>query len=154
MAQLYAPWGLAVDGSGHLFIADAGNHRVRRVAPDGTISTVAGVGTAGFSGDGGAATTAQLDRPIGVAVDSDGNLFIVDSLNGRIRRVGADGVITTVFDGTGGGHGSHPFSGRYYPARVAVDREGCLLVADPFHHRIHKVAGVAAPGLIAGSLHK
>jgi DNA-binding beta-propeller fold protein YncE len=140
-ARLGEPWGLAVDRHGSLTIADAGNHRVRRVTPDGRIFTVAGVGRAGFSGDGGPATAAQLDRPLDVAVDSDGNLFLVDSLNGRIRRVGIDGVITTVF--TSGGEGD--VGAHHYPARVAVDAAGNLLIADPFQQRVIIMAGVAAP---------
>jgi DNA-binding beta-propeller fold protein YncE len=141
-ARLGEPWGLAVDQPGSLYIADAGNHRVRRVAAHGLIFTVAGVGRAGFSGDGGPATAAQLDRPLDVAVDSEGNLFLVDSLNGRVRKVGGDGVITTVFHGGGKGDaGAH-----HYPARVAVDAAGTLLIADPFQHLVITITGVAAPG--------
>jgi len=141
-AQLREPWGLAVDRHGSLYIADAGNHRVRRVAPQGLIFTVAGVGRAGFSGDGGPATAAELDRPLGVAVDDEGNLFLVDSLNGRIRKVGLDGVITTVFhgDGTRDGAAAH-----YFPARVAVGAAGNLLIAHPFQHRVITIAGGAVP---------
>jgi DNA-binding beta-propeller fold protein YncE len=107
------------------------------------------MGAAGFSGDGGAATAAQLDRPIGVAVDNQGNLLIVDSLNGRIRKVGVEGVITTVFNGSGADSGATPSSARYYPATVAVDQKGNLLIADPFRHRMFVVTGVAAPGRMA-----
>jgi len=142
-AQLDEPWGLAVDSRGNLFIADASNQRVRKVAPDGGITTVAGIGTAGLSGDEGLATAAQLNHPIGVAVDSQGNLFIVDSRNQRIRKVGPDGLIATVFGGAATPPG-------YYPSGVAVDRVGNLLIADPLNHRIWKVSGVAAPGLLAG----
>jgi sugar lactone lactonase YvrE len=134
-AQLNEPWGLAFDPTGCLSIADAGNHRIRQVAPDGTITTVAGTGMAGLSGDGGLATAARLDRPLGLLLDSQGCLFVVDSLNGRIRKVDCEGVITTVFCATTG----------YFPASIAVDGEGNLLVADPFQHRIVKVSGVAAP---------
>jgi DNA-binding beta-propeller fold protein YncE len=133
-AQLNEPCGLAVDRAGSVYIADTGNHRVRQVAPEGTIRTVAGTGRAGFSGDGGPATAARLDRPLGLVVDRQGQLFIVDSLNGRVRRVDAAGVITTVFRAAAG----------YFPARIAVDEEGHLLVADPFQHRILKVPGVAS----------
>jgi sugar lactone lactonase YvrE len=140
-ARLCEPWGLAIDQRGSLTIADTGNHRVRRVAPDGLIFTVAGVGQAGFSGDGGPATAAQLDRPLDVAVDSEGNLFLVDSLNGRVRRVGRDRVITTVFASGGKGDaGAH-----HYPARVTVDAAGILLIADPFQQRVITITGVAAP---------
>jgi trimeric autotransporter adhesin len=142
-ARLHAPWGLAVDQKDNLYIADTANHRIRKVAPDGRITTVAGVGTPGFSGDGGAATAAQLDRPIGLAVDNQGDLFIVDSLNGRVRKVDPDGVIRTVFAGSGGDRGTARTGVRYYPASIAVDREGHLLIADPFHHRIWKVDGEA-----------
>jgi sugar lactone lactonase YvrE len=139
-----------VDQAQNLFIADAANHRVRKVAPDGTITTVAGTGTAGFSGDEGAVTAAQLNQPLGVAVDRQGNLFIADSLNYRVRRVGADGKIITVSVGGSGDAGGAATPPRYYPASVAVDREGNLLVADPVQHRIWKVPGAAAPGLLAG----
>jgi DNA-binding beta-propeller fold protein YncE len=95
-AKLIFPEGLALDDAGSLYIADSGGHRVRRISPDGIITTVAGNGVLGCSGDGGPATKAQLFRPRGVAVDSDGNLFIADSCNNRIRKVSLDGVITTV----------------------------------------------------------
>jgi DNA-binding beta-propeller fold protein YncE len=134
-ARLNGPWGLAVDLHGNLSIADAANHRVRRLTPEGRISTVAGTGMAGFSGDGGPASAARLDRPLALLLDRQGNLFIVDSLNGRIRKVDGEGIITTVFCAATG----------YFPASIAVDQEGNLLVADPFQHRIVKVPGVAAP---------
>lgn len=148
-AQLKAPWGLAVDGAGNLYIADTGNHRVRKVAPDGTISTVAGTETRGFSGDGRMATAAQLNQPCGVAADSQGNLLVVDRLNYRVRQVGTDGVIRTVFGGVPEGE-SEGTSPRYYPSSVAIDKAGNLLIADAFNHRIFRVAGIAAPGLLAG----
>lgn len=142
-AELSFPTGLAVDSAGNLFIADTENHRVRKVGPDGNITTMAGTGTAGFSGDGGAATAAQLNEPWGLAVDSQDNVFIVDSRNQRIRKVRPDGMISTVF-------GSAATPPGYYPSSVAVDRAGNLLIADPLNHRIWKVSGVAAPGLLAG----
>ena len=85
-AQLSLPKGVAVDSSGNLFIADTGNHRIRKVDTSGNISTVAGTGALGFSSDGGPATSAKLFSPIGVALDSSGNLFIADSTNNRIAR--------------------------------------------------------------------
>ena len=109
-AQINGPFGMAVDSAGSLYIADTSNKVVRKVSPDGTISTVAGTGTPGYLGDGGAARSAWLNGPEGVAVDAAGNLYIADTFNGRIRRVGADGIITTaagigstgVFSGDGG----------------------------------------------------
>jgi sugar lactone lactonase YvrE len=104
-AQLAYPLGVAVSGAGNLFVADAGSNRIRKVAPDGTITTIAGNGTKGFSGDGGPATEAQLE-PQGVAVDGTGNLFIADFVNNRIRKVSPDGIITTI-----AGDGSPGYSG-------------------------------------------
>ncbi len=110
-AQLFASDGVAVDGSGNLFISDTHNSRIRKVSTNGIITTVAGNGTLGFSGDGGAATSAQLGYPSGVAVDGSGNLFIADVRNDRIRKVSTGGIITTVagnghwvFRGTAGRH--------------------------------------------------
>ena len=110
-AQLWNPSGVAVDSAGNLFLADGLNHRIRRVdAATGVITTVAGSGPSGgpgaFSGDGGPATSARLNVPSAVAVDSTGNLFLADRNNHRIRRVdAATGIITTV-----AGDGSTTFS--------------------------------------------
>jgi DNA-binding beta-propeller fold protein YncE len=106
-AQLSSPGGVAVDAAGNLFIADYNNQRIRRVDTSGIISTVAGNGSAGFSGDGAAATAAQLSYPFGVAVDAAGNLFIADQSNNRIRKVDITGSISTV-----AGNGSAGFSER------------------------------------------
>src|SRR5439155_20751462 len=110
------PAGVAVDGAGNLFMAEGGNARIRRVdAGTGTITTVAGNGTFGFSGDGGPATAAELGTPVGVALDGAGNLFIADYYNYRIRRVDAGtGTITTV-----AGNGTQGFSGDGGPATAA-----------------------------------
>jgi len=95
-AQLDAPEGLAVTEDGALLVADTGNNRVRRISRGGTITTVAGIGTEGFSGDGGQAVDAQLARPTSVAVAADRTILVADTANGRIRRVLRDGTITTV----------------------------------------------------------
>jgi len=95
-ALLNGPFGLALDTVGNLYIADVYNYRVRKVSLDGTITTVAGTGTPGFSGDGGQASAAQV-KPLGsVAVDGAGNLFIADFYNHRVRKVTSDGIISTV----------------------------------------------------------
>ena len=95
-AFLWQPVGVALDTAGNFYFTDSGNLRVRKVTPAGIISTVAGNGQSGFSGDGGAATAASLNRPAGIAVDFAGNLFIADSGNNRIRKVAPSGAITTV----------------------------------------------------------
>src|ERR1019366_8381885 len=105
-AQLNAPFGVAVDAGGNLYIAEFSNNRVRKVGTNGNTSTLAGNGVSGFSGDGGQATGAQLNGPQGVAVDSLGNVYIADTNNNRVRKVAPNGVITTV-----AGTGSAGFSG-------------------------------------------
>lgn len=130
-AQLSSLWGIALDTSGDLFIADGS--RIRRVSPGGIITTIAGNGTNGFSGDGEQAIDAQLDGAVAVAVDTAGNLFIADYVNQRVRRVSPDGIITTV-----AGNGTVGYSGDGGPATaaalaqitgVAVDRTGNLFIA-------------------------
>jgi sugar lactone lactonase YvrE len=96
---------------GNLFIADMNNNRVRKVAPNGTISTVAGNGIAGYSGDSDSAAAAQLNNPRGVAVDTSGNLYISDANNNRIRKVATNGIISTV-----AGSGASSFSGMPFPS--------------------------------------
>jgi DNA-binding beta-propeller fold protein YncE len=120
-ASLYGPSGVAVDGSGNLFIADSGHSRIRKVDVHGTITTVAGNWLSDYSGDGGNAAGASLQGPTGVAVDAAGNLFIADSGNNRVRQVGTNGVITTVV-----GKGSRALN---VPSGVAVDAAGNLYIA-------------------------
>ena len=123
---------VAVDPSGNVYIADSRNHQIRRVSPAGSISTLAGTGTRGSGGDGGLATRAKLAQPSGVAVDSAGNVYIADSLNHRIRRVGPSGVMSTL-GGTGaraddGDGGPAIEAGIAYPVAVAADFEGNVYV--------------------------
>jgi hypothetical protein len=154
-AQLNNPKGVAVDASGNLFIADYDNNRIRKVGTNGVITTEAGNGTMGYSGDGGAATNAQLDLPWGVAVDASGNLFIADWYNRRIREVGTNGVITTV-----AGNGTYGYSGDGGPATqaelswptcVAVDRSGDLFIGDWVNQRIREVAANGIITTVAGN---
>ncbi|MCY4587285.1 MAG: NHL repeat-containing protein [Bryobacterales bacterium] len=143
-AQLDSPTGAALDGSGNLYIADSNNHRIRMVDAGGMITTVAGTGTDGFSGDSGRATSAQLNNPIGVAVDSSGNLYIADTRNDRIREVDADGTITTAAgtwsDGFSGDGGPATDAQLDSPIDVAADNgSGNLYIADSNNHRIRMV---------------
>jgi sugar lactone lactonase YvrE len=144
-ANLTLPHGVAVDGSGNVFIADSGNNRVRKIDTNGIITTVAGNGTSGFTGDGGAATSAELGSVYGVAVDGSGNLFIADYGEARIRKVDANGIITTV---VGNGIWGYSGDGRSstnaelkYPYGVAVDGGGNVFIADIGDNRIRKVFG-------------
>ena len=145
-AQLNQPGACALDASGNLFIADTGNHRVRKVTVAGVISAVAGTGTAGFAGDEGPATEARLQAPLGVAVDSAGNVFIADSANHRLRKVTPDGVIHTIAgDGAPGfsGDGGDALGARLnLPAGLALDASGNLWVADTENSRIRKLTPV------------
>lgn len=144
-AELGGPEGVAVDLNGNLYIADASNYRVRKVsATTGTITTVAGNGTPGFSGDGGAATSAQFRALYGVTVDSKNNLYIADTDNNRVRKV-SGGIVTTVagngasgYTGDGGLATSAALS---FPWSVALDTAGNLYIADLFNNAIRKVTG-------------
>ena len=154
-ARLAYPEGVALDGAGNLYIADVSNHRIRKVDSTGTITTVAGSGQPGFSGDGGPATEAQLDNPLGVAVDGAGNLYIADRLNHRIRKVDSRGTITTI---AGTGEGSYSGDGGpavrsqlYRPSGVAVDGAGNLYIADHYNARIRKVDSAGTITTIAGT---
>jgi uncharacterized protein (TIGR03437 family) len=148
-ATLYSPDGVAVDAGGDIFIADPLNNRIRKVTPAGTISTLAGSGTAGFNGDGGPATSAELNSPEGVAVDGAGDVFIADTHNLRIRKVTPAGTISTVagsgtqgFSGDGGPATSAELN---YPSGIAVDGSGNLFIADSGNQRIRKLTPIASP---------
>src|ERR1022692_190075 len=140
-AELSIPSSVAVDATGNLFIAD--NNYIRKVGTNGIIITVAGNGTNGFSGDSGSATNAELNDPQRVVVDANGNLFIADSYNNRIREVDTNGIIMTVAgNGTNGfsGDGGSATSAKLYePSGVAVDAAGHPFIADVFNDRIRKV---------------
>ena len=154
-ALLASPTGIAVASDGTLYIADTRNHRVRKLTVDGTITTVAGTGAAGYNGDGGPATLARLNNPRGVAVSADGKLYIVDRENRRIRMVDADGLISTVA-GTGssgfnGDRGQATQATLRAPYGIAVDPQGNLFIADTFNHRVRKVTPDGSISTVAGS---
>jgi sugar lactone lactonase YvrE len=139
-AMFRTPWDLAMDAAGSLYVADSGNHRIRKISPNGIVSTVAGNGSQGFSGDGGLAISATLNGPLGVAVDSAGNIYISDTWNHRIRRVTPSGIISTVAgDGNAnfGGDGGPAVSAQLNkPVDLAFDSTGKLYVADVDNGRI------------------
>ncbi|MBL8240042.1 MAG: hypothetical protein JNM66_21655 [Bryobacterales bacterium] len=144
-SQFFSPKGIAADPLGNLYVADTGNNRIRRIdATTGAISTVAGSGVAGYSGDGGPAASSQLYLPESVAIDAGGNLFVGDRLNHRIRRIQAGtGIITTVAGSGVGGYGGDGVpaetSAVNFPGGLAIDGEGNLLFADGANYRVRRV---------------
>jgi hypothetical protein len=154
-AELNSPSDVAVYGAGSIFIADTGNNRIRAIAANLTIATVAGNGTANYAGDGGAATSALVNTPGAVAVDGSGNFYIADTYNGVIRKVTASGTITTV-----AGNGTFGYSGDNGPATsaqlswpygVALDAAGDLYIADTYNNRIRMVAPGGTITTVAGN---
>jgi len=155
-ASLDRPSALALDGAGNLFIADAGSHRIRRIDTIGTITTVAGTGAQGMSADGGAAASALLDSPEGLAVDSAGNIYVADSHNNRVRRIDSSkGTITTVA-GTGAGafagdSASATSASLALPKGISIDGKGNIYIADSSNHRLRRVdASTGAITTVAG----
>ncbi len=142
-ASFDAPQGLVRDSSLNFYVADTTNNRVRKITPGGVISTIAGNGTSGYSGDGGPATQAQLNGPAGLALDTFGNLYITDYDNSVVRKVTSGGTITTV-----AGTGSAGYNGDNIsaitaklnnPFGIVVDSTGNLYIADRYNNRIRKV---------------
>lgn len=149
-ARLNNPHDVIVDPNGGILFCDRSNHRVRRIDQAGTITTIAGDGTGGFAGDGGAATSASLNQPAGICFDSAGNLYIADVQNHRIRRVDLNGIITTIAgDGVArfaGDDGAATAASVSFPTGVAVDNDGNVVIADNGNNRIRRIS--AADGVI------
>lgn len=142
-AKLYHTSGIAIDGIGNLYICDANNMRIRKVNTAGIITTIAGIGTGGYSGDGGQATAAKLNGPGLVTLDAVGNIYIIDYGNNRIRKVNTAGIINTFagnglngYSGDGGQATAASFS---QPSGIAIDATGNVYVADRLNYRIRKV---------------
>ncbi len=156
-ARLSSPYYLAFDADGNLYIADKGNNRIRKVDRSGVITTVAGGGKAGFLGDGGPATKADLRSPYGLALDPYGNLYISEQDGARIRELDQDGIITTIagtgvssFSGEGEG-GPATSAELGVPQGIAFDREGNLYIADGFTDVVWKVDAAGVITTVAGS---
>ncbi|HTB19574.1 MAG TPA: IPT/TIG domain-containing protein, partial [Bryobacteraceae bacterium] len=156
-AALSQPEGIAVDRTGNVYFSDAATNRVRKIALDGSIQTVAGTGVAGFAGDGGPAAAALLNQPYGLAFDQAGNLYIADLGNARIRQVSADGGIQTVAGGgalpagsTGQG-GPATMAQLVQPRNVALDAAGSLYISDFGANQIYRVTVGGTLTLVAGA---
>jgi sugar lactone lactonase YvrE len=148
-AMMNHPTAAAFDSSGNLYVTDQFNHRIRKIDTNGIITTVAGNGQPGFFGDGGPATSASLNFPGEIAVDSSGNLFIVDTMNEVIRQVTPGGTISTVAGIHGtigiGGDGGPPLSAQFNnPIALALDPTGNLYVGDTNNNRVRKISSLAA----------
>ncbi|MEK6152734.1 IPT/TIG domain-containing protein [Flavobacteriaceae bacterium 3-367] len=148
-AQFSAPWAVAMDIDGNIYVADVGNHKIRKVTPSGTVSTLAG-STQGFAD--GTGENAQFNFIQGVAVDGEGNVYVADTGNHKIRKVTPSGVVSTLAgstqgfaDGTGG---NAQFKS---PEGVAVDANGNVYVADSFNNKIRKVTSNGSVSTLAGS---
>ena len=145
LAQLANPAGVALDASGNLYIADANNSAIRKVSTTGIITTIAGTGTFGYTGDGAAASLAQINRPAGVAVDAAGNVYISDTRNFVIRKINTTGIINTIA-GTGtagytGDGAAASLATLQRPQGIAVDATGNLYIADNQSNTVRKISG-------------
>lgn len=154
-AMLNQPFGVTVDASGNVYFSDTGNHRIRKVASSGAITTVAGNGVQGFSGDGGLALSANLNQPGGVVVDTEGNVYFSDVGNFRVRKVSLDGTITTIAGSGNGGYGGDggPATSALLggPVGLALDGASNLYIADASNHRIRKVSPNGIITTVAGT---
>ena len=158
-AQLFIPSGVAVDGVGNVYIED--QRHIRKVNKSGIISTIAGVDTVGYSGDGGLAIEATLNQVQGLAVDGAGNVYIADTYNQRIRKVNTAGIISTIAGngiccgynggGNGGDGGAATSAELYMPSGVAVDGSGNIYIADTWDSRIRKINTAGIINTIAGN---
>lgn len=151
---LRLPAAVALDAQGNLYIADQADNRIRKVNPAGIISTYAGTGLPGYTGDRGPAASATLNFPSGIAIDAHGNMYIVDEGNSVVRRIAADGTINTVAGNgnpTYAGDNGPAISAQINPTAVAVDQAGNLYIADGFNYRIRKVDTNGIITTIAGT---
>lgn len=153
-ARFAYPIGLAIDGEGVLYVSDFFNHRIRKITPDGTVSTLAGNGVQGFAD--GSGTLARFADPWGIAVDVDGTVYVADSLNNRVRRISSKGEVTTVAGsgerGFADGQGSKALFAS--PRGLAIDWTGDIYVTDYYNNRVRRVTRQGAVSTVAGGMTK
>jgi sugar lactone lactonase YvrE len=154
-AQMNAPTGAVVDHAGNLLVVDTGNNVVRKITPAGVISTFAGTGTAGYSGNGGAATAAKLNAPLGIAIDASGNVYIADTGNNQVRKVNSAGTISNYAGnsapGFNGDGGSATAANLLAPSGLAMDTSSNLYIADTSNYRIRMVTSGNVISTFAGT---
>jgi hypothetical protein len=152
LAELKNPVSVVADNSGNVYVADNADHRIRKINSSGIISTFAGTGAPGFTGDGGPATAAQITGPCGLAADQLGNIYFCDALS-RIRKIDVSGTISTIA-GTGvsgySGDGSAATGAQIYPRGLAIDAAGNIYVADGYNYRVRKINTAGIISTIAG----
>ncbi|MEO8759436.1 MAG: SBBP repeat-containing protein [Bacteroidia bacterium] len=154
-AYFHTPAGITMDVLGNLYIADQYHNTIRKVDVSGILSTIAGNGTGGFSGDGGQATNAELDQPATIAIDALGNVCFSDNNNQRVRKIDASGIISTIagsgLTGFGGDGGQATQAKLTYPSGIAFDPSGNLYIGESVDYRIRKVATSGIITTIAGN---
>ncbi|QCX40256.1 T9SS type A sorting domain-containing protein [Aureibaculum algae] len=153
LAELKSPSGITIDATGNIYFSDRNNYRVRKIDTNGIITTIAGKGGfQPFSGDGGLAIDAELYEPNGITLDNDGNIYIVDAVNQRVRKITTDGIINTIIGSGGTGRSAGGFNGDgqigtntelNQPSGIAVDNSGNVIITDYKNHRIRKLASAA-----------
>jgi sugar lactone lactonase YvrE len=151
-ARFYQPTGVALDASGNIYVADYSNHLIRKITPTGTVTTLAGNGIAGYAD--GTGTAAVFQGPFGVAVDADGNVYVADSFNNRIRKITPAGIVSTLAgSGVAGFADGDGIAAKFYsPRGLAVDGSGNIYVADVTNHRIRKISPAGIVNTLAGSI--
>ena len=155
LAKFYSPNGIAIDTSGNKYIVDANNHRIRKINNSGIITTIAGTGVAGYSGDGGIATSALINLPSKIAVDDSGNVYFSEYNGNRVRKINKTGIISTLAgNGIAGYNGSGWFANALQlnsPVGIAIDTAHNIFIADQLNARIRKVVNTGLMFTIAGT---
>ncbi|MCF6169152.1 IPT/TIG domain-containing protein [Lutibacter sp.] len=149
-AQFYTPIGLAIDSQGTIYVADSDNHKIRKITPNGEVNTFVGSSIGYADGTG---TAAQFNSPTGITIDNQDNIYVADELNHKIRKITPSGVVTTLAGSTEGyADGTSSTAQFSRPARLTIDPQGNVYVADPFNHRIRKITPNGEVTTFAGSI--